>query len=245
MNFLRSQRSIIVIEEKQTDHPSLFFGLKDKGYKVEIAKNGANALKKMKDVDPALIVIDAASLRTSGKRIVYSVKKIRPEMPVIVVIDDSFADNSVSSRADMVLTLPFTIQKLVNRINIFLSNEESNNFVRSGQVSLNLENDVVKIENRKPIALTPKTAQILSTFMANPLRVITRDELIERIWNTDYVADMRSLDVHIHWLREAIEIKPRSPKYLITVRGAGYYFNPEGTGKIRPESNTDEVVENA
>ncbi len=234
------QQKIILVEGKQTDHPSFFFSLKKKGYNVEIAKNGVNALEKIKENVPALILIDAASLRISGKRIIYGIKKRYPYLPVVVVVDDTFTEKDIPARADQILTLPFSIQKLVNKISIYLKDDpEKRKTV--GDISLDTEANILYVRDRQPQSLTPRVSKILNLMMENPGKVIKRSEIFCKVWDTNYIEDMRSLDVHIRWLRKIMEDKPKKPKYLITVRGVGYKLNPYGVENL-PEKKAETVI---
>ncbi|MHC1771817.1 MAG: winged-helix domain-containing protein [Flexilinea sp.] len=216
-------KKIILIEGKQTDHPSFFLSLKKKGYNVEITPTGSAALEKIKDEFPLLILIDAASLRTAGNRIVYSIKKRYPRLPVIVVVDE-FKDHKKTA-ADLVMVLPFTIQKLLNRLNLFVpTNGES--LRQAGNIILDLKNNRVFVKNQ-PLSITPRVAKLLELLMNQPGEILERKELFKKLWDTDYVEDMRSLDVYICWLRQAIEIDPKNPKIVQTIRGVGYRFSPD------------------
>lgn len=216
-------KKIILIEGKQTNHPSFFLSLKKKGYNVEITPTGNGALGKIKNEFPLLVLIDAASLRTAGNRIVYSIKKRYPRLPVIVIVDE-FKDNKKTA-ADLVMVLPFTLQKLLNRLNVFLpTNGESLRQV--GNITLDIKNNRVFVKNQ-PSSITPRVAKLLELLMDQPGEILERKELFKKLWDTDYVEDMRSLDVHIRWLRQAIEVDPKNPRIIQTVRGVGYRFAPE------------------
>lgn len=228
-------KKIILIEGKQTDHPSFFLSLKKKGYNVEITSTGNGALEKIKGEIPLIVLIDAASLRTAGNRIVYRIKKTYPKLPVIVIVD-AFS-NSKKNDADLVMVLPFTIQKLLNRLNLFIP-ANGDSLRQIGCITLDIKNNRVFVKNR-PASITPRVAQLLDLFMDQPGEIFERKELFKKLWDTDYVDDMRSLDVHVRWLRQAVEADPKKPKIIQTVRGVGYRFVPSGNHVTVSEAELD------
>ena len=121
-----------------------------------------------------------------------------------------------------VLQMPFTSRKVMNRVQKLLGCREGLVF-RAGRLGLNLETRCVFWAD-KVYRLTPKQAKLLEVFMRHKGRTLTRKYLMEKVWDTDFVEDTRTLDVHVRWLRERIEDQPGSPVYLRTVRGIGYRF---------------------
>lgn len=221
------QNKIILIEGKQTDHPSFFLNLQKKGYNVEIASTGNCALDKIRDGRPMLVLIDASSLRTTCNRIVYRIKQRNPDLPVILIIDDTLKNKKISNKCDLVMTLPFTVQKLVNRIKLFApSNGDSIRNV--GDITLDKSKCSISVDNRYSL-VTPRVVKLLEVLMDRVGKVVSRKDLFRKIWDTDYLDDMRSLDVHMQWLRKAIEIDPKNPQIITTIRGTGYslYYDEE------------------
>ncbi|HOP00820.1 MAG TPA: response regulator transcription factor [Flexilinea sp.] len=223
------QDKIILIEGKQTDHPSFFLSLKKRGYNVEIASTGNSAIEKIQESDPMIVLIDAASMRTASNRIVYRIKKRNPDLPIILIIDEMLKQKKISDKADLVLCLPFTVQKLLNRIMLFAPAKKST-LKCAGDLALDTSRNCIYIDNRV-VGVTPRVSKLLNLFMDRPGEIIKREELFRELWDTDYLEDMRSLDVHIQWLRKAIEENPKNPQYLITVKGQGYMLEPNGNGK--------------
>lgn len=215
----RVKAKILLIEGKRADHPSFSAGLRRKGYDIETVATGSAALGCLDGVDPDLVVIDAASLRTSGKRICQSVREKVDGMPIILIVDSNHPVDG-SSGATVVLSLPFTIQKLANRIRPFLPGDEKN-LLHVGPVHLDLEQRRVRCLGKQS-RLTPRLVNLLRILMEHPGVVVERAELFKQVWDTEYTADTRTLDVHVSWLREAIEVDPRHPHFLKTIRGVGY-----------------------
>jgi DNA-binding response OmpR family regulator len=165
-----------------------------------------------------LIVVNAATLRTSGKRICQSLKENAASLPVLLIIDEE--RKVENGYGETILSLPFTVQKLVNRIRNLLPGDGKNS-VHTGPIRLDVEKHMVRCQG-KQAHLTPRLAQLLRALMENPGVVIERKALFSQVWETTYTEDTRTLDVHISWLRQAIEADPDSPKFIITVRGVGY-----------------------
>ena len=209
---------ILWIEGKRAS-PFFIPKLQKKGYLIETVPNGKAALLKVTAYDPDLVVVDAASLRTSGSRICRSLQEEVVGLPIILIVE---ADRKLPEDicANVVLHLPFTIRKLVNRINPLLPGG-SNRVLNSGPIHLDLERRLVRCEDRET-HLTPRLTRLLRMLMENTGEVLERKNLFRRVWKTEYTGDTRTLDVHVSWLRSAIERDPRRPKYLKTIRGVGY-----------------------
>lgn len=215
---------ILLVEGKRADRPSYMAGLSKKGYDVESVPNGASAIKAIRTINPRAIIIDAASMRTSGTRICSSLKTARPDTPLILIIAED-QEGSESACADQVLRLPFTLQKLLNRLRPFMTMNE-NKKLECGPIRLDLKERWVHCDG-KQTRLTPRLFILMETLMKHPGEVHLREDLFRKIWETDYLGDMRSLDVHISWLRQAVEDDPRNPKYIKTERGIGYRLEVE------------------
>lgn len=220
---------ILLIEGKRTDHPSFAAGLSKKGYLVESVASGSAALIQLDNVVPALIVVDASSMRTSGKRICQALRQKQPDLPLILVIDQN-SDPNDNYGADAVLVLPFTMQKLINRIRRLLP-ITNNGGLEAGPIMLDVT-EKRALCGDKQIQLTPRLTTLLRILMEHAGEVVERKALFSEAWETDYTADTRSLDVHISWLRQALEENPRHPKYIITSRGIGYRLDVEKPGRL-------------
>ena len=216
-----TKKRIILIEGKQTEHPSFFFSLQSKGYEVDLARNGVNAIAKMNEHPADIAVLDAASLHTSGKQIISSLKKKFPRLHVILIVDESYDRSKLSADADIVLTHPFTLHKLMNRINVILADSNSDSIVDAGSLKFDPDIQVV-FAHGNSFALTPRVSALLEMLIRNQGEIVPREDLYREVWKTENVDDMRTLDVHIRWLREAIESDPKHPKLLQTIRGKGY-----------------------
>jgi DNA-binding response OmpR family regulator len=210
--------TLLVIEGRHAEIPSFAGDLQKKGFDVVPFQNGSQAVTKVKQINPSLVVINAASLRSTGNRICLSVRKKDPKLPIILILENERPFDK--SLADAVLALPFTIQKLVNRVKALLPGD-GNNVVSTGPIRLDIENRRVKTLG-KSTKLTPRLITLLQILMDKHGEVVEREALFKKVWETNYTGDTRTLDVHISWLRQAIELDPNNPKFLKTIRGVGY-----------------------
>jgi DNA-binding response OmpR family regulator len=211
---------ILVIEGKRAERTSFVGGLTKKGFRVISVPSGNAALNKLEKEQPDVIVIDADSMRTSGKRICQSLRSATSQTPIILILGNGVKEKDEFD-ADVIMHLPFTLQKLLNRIKVLLPLKSSNDLEKAGPIELDLTHRFVKI-NEKQISLTPRLTRLLQALMQKPGQVFGRDELFKFVWETDYIGDTRTLDVHVSWLRNLIEDDPRHPDFIKTVRGIGY-----------------------
>ena len=215
----KAKLNILLVEGKRADKPTFGFGLARKGYQVDTVANGSEALEYLGSNSPHLVLVNAASMRTSGKRICQSIRKASAKIPIVLVVEAS-GEVFDTTDANVVLTLPFTLQKLLNRLRPHLPVEE-NDALQVGPLALDVEQRRVRI-NERQVSLTPRLVVLLKALMDHPGEVITREDLFRTVWETAYIGDTRTLDVHISWLRQALEEDPRHPQYIKTVRGVGY-----------------------
>jgi len=215
---------ILLIEGKRVDRPSYMAGLNKKGFIVESVINGAAAIKKLDELKPNAVIIDAASMRTSGTRICASLRKVLSKTPIILILAPN-AKNVKDACADEVLYLPFTLQKLLNRLRPYMGISRNKKLV-CGPIKLDLKDRWVICGNKKT-RLTPRLFVLMESLMRKPGEVLQREDLFRTLWETDYLGDTRSLDVHISWLRKAIEKDPRHPEFIKTERGIGYRLEVE------------------
>ena len=210
--------TILIIEGRHAEIPSFATDLQKKGFDVVSAKSGKDAISKLKKASPNLIVVNAASLRSSGIRICQSLHEKQEKLPIILVLEKG---REVSKdAADVILNLPFTVQKLSNRIKPLLPGD-GNNILQVGSIRLDVERRRVRSLG-KNAKLTPRLVALLEILMEHHGEVVEREHLFKKVWETDYTGDTRTLDVHISWLRRAIELDPLKPKFLKTIRGVGY-----------------------
>jgi DNA-binding response OmpR family regulator len=209
---------ILWIEGKRANSPSFIPSLRKREYQVETVPTGSAALERLLAFDPDLVVIHAASLRSSGKRTCKELHQHNPNLPIVLIL--SADQDSEGNGANVVLKMPFTARKLLNRVIPLLPSDEEQ-VLHVGPIRLYVEMKKVRCQGREA-RLTPRQARLLQILMEHAGEVVEREDLFREAWNTQYTGDTRTLDVHISWLRDAIEEDPRSPKFLKTIRGVGY-----------------------
>jgi DNA-binding response OmpR family regulator len=163
-------------------------------------------------------------MRTSGTRICTSLRTSLDKTPIILIA----AENQVEidqNCADQVLCLPFTLQKLLNRLHPYMTMDE-NKKLECGPIKLDVKERWLHCDGKKT-RLTPRLFALMEAFIHQPGEILLREDLFRKLWETDYLGDTRSLDVHISWLRHAVEADPRNPKYIKTERGIGYRLEIE------------------
>jgi DNA-binding response OmpR family regulator len=211
---------ILCIEGKYSGSPTFNAALEKKGYQVRRVFTGKGGLEDLANHASHVVVVNAPSMRTTGLRICSSIRDHNPDTPMILISEEgkTYAKNEVD--VNVVLPLPFTIRKLNNRIKPLLP-RESEKIIKAGPIHLDKERLLVRCRN-KEMKLTPKTADLLTMLIERKGEVLEREHLFRKVWETDFTDDTRTLDVHISWLRQAIEENPRKPQLLKTLRGVGY-----------------------
>lgn len=209
---------LLVIEGRHAEIPSFAADLQKKGFDVVSAQNGSEAVSQLKQTNPSLVIVNAPSLRSTGIRICLSIRKKDAKIPIILIVEkEKVVDKEL---VDSIVSLPFTAQKLVNRVKALMPGD-GNNVVSVGPIRLDLENRRVRSLG-KNTKLTPRLITLLQILMDKHGEVVEREALFKKVWETNYTGDTRTLDVHISWLRRAIELDPDDPKFLKTIRGVGY-----------------------
>jgi DNA-binding response OmpR family regulator len=210
--------TLLLIEGRHAEIPSFAADLQKKGFDVVSAQNGSEAVSQLKQTNPNLVIVNAPSMRSTGLRICLSIRKKDAKIPIILIVEkEKVVDREL---VDSILSLPFTVQKLVNRVKAHMPGD-GNNVVSVGPIRLDLENKRVRSLG-KNTKLTPRLITLLQILMDKHGEVVEREALFKKVWETNYTGDTRTLDVHISWLRRAIELDPDNPKFLKTIRGVGY-----------------------
>jgi two-component system response regulator RegX3 len=221
---------VLVVEDEESFSDALSYMLRREGYEVEVAGNGHEALQVFERSGADLVLLDLMLPGLSGTEVCRELRN-RSHVPIIMVTArDSEVDKVVGLElgADDYVTKPFSSRELVARIRAVLRRgaepeELMLNVVESGPVRMDVERHVVTVDGQQ-VALPLKEFDLLELLLRNSGRVLTRGQLIDRVWGADYVGDTKTLDVHVKRLRAKIEPDPANPKYLVTVRGLGYKF---------------------
>ena len=225
------EETVLLLEGKRAGARSLRAPLEKEGLQVHLVHTGAAAVAWATGNRPDIVVFDASSMRSSGVRSCRRIRRAIGDTPIIhCLAADRIEDRT--AEADIYLVMPFTSRKLINRIRALLPADDlKEEIVRAGNLTFFLLKRSVDVAGRGESRLTPKLARLLEEFLRHPNEILGRHHLIETVWNTNYFEDTRTLDVHIRWLREIIEVDPAKPKLVKTLRGMGYIFNVPSKGK--------------
>jgi two-component system response regulator RegX3 len=220
---------ILVVEDEDSFSDALAFLLSKEGFEVEVADNGLDAIELFDRKGADLILLDLMLPGLIGTEVCRQIR-MKSLVPIIMLTArESEVDKVVGLElgADDYVTKPYSSRELIARIRAVLRRNtedvgDSDSLVK-GPVRMDIERHIVLVNNL-PISLPLKEFDLLEVLIRNTGRVLTRHQLIDRVWGSDYVGDTKTLDVHIKRLRSKIEKDPAHPEHILTVRGLGYKF---------------------
>ncbi len=223
---------VLVVEDEESFSDALSYLLRKEGYDVAVAASGPEALAHFEHGGADLVLLDLMLPGLPGTEVCRQIRT-RSAVPIIMLTaKDSEIDKVVGLElgADDYVTKPFSSRELLARVRAVLRRgAEPEPFVEAtlegGPVRMDVDRHVVTVDGR-PVAMPLKEFELLELLLRNVGRVLTRVQLIDRIWGADYVGDTKTLDVHVKRLRSKIEPDPAEPKHLVTIRGLGYKFQP-------------------
>jgi two-component system response regulator RegX3 len=221
---------ILVVEDETSFSEALKYLLGREGFDVVVAETGTHALEIFDETNPDLLLLDLMLPGVSGTDVCRTIRA-KSQVPIIMLTaKDTEIDKVVGLEigADDYVTKPYSSRELIARIRAVLRRNadpsertESSSLFTAGPVSLDIERHIVTI-NGQTVAFPLKEFELLEYLLRNIGRVLTRTQIIDRVWGSDYVGDTKTLDVHIKRLRAKIEVDPANPIYIQTVRGLGY-----------------------
>ena len=222
---------VLIVEDEPSLAEPLAFLLRKEGFEVAVSEDGPSALESFERSGADIVLLDLMLPGMSGTEVCKQLR-LKSSVPVIMVTArDSEIDKVVGLEigADDYVTKPYSARELIARIRAVLrrgaeavDDDEAAEMVLScGPVEMDVERHVVLVA-REPVTMPLKEFELLEYLLRNAGRVLTRQQLIERVWGADYVGDTKTLDVHVKRLRAKVEEDPGKPKHLITVRGLGY-----------------------
>ncbi|GAA1353365.1 response regulator transcription factor [Falsarthrobacter nasiphocae] len=221
---------ILIVEDEESLSDPLAYLLGKEGYEARVAADGNAALVDFSRWTPDLILLDLQLPGMSGTEVCRAVRQTSNVPIIMLTAKDSEIDKVVGLElgADDYVTKPYSSRELVARIRAVLRRHAEpedlvTSTVAAGPVSMDVERHVVSV-NGEQVALPLKEFELLEMLLRNTGRVLTRGQLIDRVWGSDYVGDTKTLDVHVKRLRSKIEPDPSNPRHLVTVRGLGYKF---------------------
>ena len=223
---------VLVVEDEESFSEALSYMLRKEGFEVAVAATGPAALEEFDRSGADLVLLDLMLPGLSGTEVCRALRA-KSNVPVIMLTaKDSEVDKVVGLElgADDYVTKPFSSRELVARIRAVLrrgyeADELVPGAIEVGPVRMDVERHVVAVDGRS-VPMPLKEFDLLELLLRNAGRVLTRGQLIDRVWGSDYVGDTKTLDVHIKRLRAKVEPDPAIPRYVVTVRGLGYKFEP-------------------
>ncbi|SEO65457.1 response regulator transcription factor [Trujillonella endophytica] len=221
---------VLVVEDEESFSDALSYMLRREGFDAVVAATGPEALEEFDRQGADIVLLDLMLPGLSGTEVCRTLRS-RSNVPIIMLTaKDGEIDKVVGLElgADDYVTKPYSARELVARIRAVLRRRgepevTDDGALEAGPVRMDVDRHVVAVAGR-PVSLPLKEFDLLELLLRNAGRVLTRGQLIDRIWGSDYVGDTKTLDVHVKRLRAKIEPDPANPEFLVTVRGLGYKF---------------------
>ena len=223
---------VLVVEDEESFSDALSYMLRKEGFDPVMATTGPEALAEFDRGGADIVLLDLMLPGLPGNEVCRQLRS-RSGVPIIMLTaKDAEVDKVVGLElgADDYVTKPYSARELVARIRAVLRRRSDveppvESALEAGPVRMDVERHVVSVDG-EPVALPLKEFDLLELLMRNAGRVLTRVQLIDRVWGSDYVGDTKTLDVHVKRLRSKVEPEPSAPRYIVTVRGLGYKFEP-------------------
>ena len=221
---------VLVVEDEDSYSDALAYVLRKEGFDVALAATGPAALEEFSRAGADIVLLDLMLPGLPGTEVCRQLRQVSSVPVIMVSAKDAEVDKVVGLElgADDYVTKPYSPRELVARIRAVLRRGVEPELVpatlEAGGVRMDTERHVVTVKGEE-IRLPLKEFELLELFLRNAGRVLTRAQLIDRVWGADYVGDTKTLDVHVKRLRAKIEPDPAHPRYLVTVRGLGYKYD--------------------
>ncbi|MBK9738351.1 MAG: response regulator transcription factor [Actinobacteria bacterium] len=221
---------VLIVEDEESFSDALSFMLKREGFEVDIASDGLSAVEAFDEYGADLILLDLMLPGISGNEVCRQIRA-KSQVPIIMLTaKDGEIDKVVGLEigADDYVTKPFSSRELLARVRAVLRRHGDQEellplTIEAGPVRIDADRHVVTVRGAV-VALPLKEFDLLEFLVRNSGRVLTRSQLIDRVWGSDYVGDTKTLDVHVKRLRAKVEADPANPVHLLTVRGLGYKY---------------------
>ena len=226
-----TNRSVLVVEDEENLVEALRYNLEHEGYAVLTAPDGGSGLETARAALPDLVILDVMLPNLDGLEVCRILRR-ETDVPILMLTAKGEEIDRVVGLevgADDYVTKPFSMRELMARVRAMLRRQRKTaparmaEPLRSGSLAVDVDAHQVSL-NGEELRLKPREFDLLALFMRNPGRAFTRDQILEQLWGHDYIGDVRTVDVHVRWLREKIEAEPSTPARIITIRGVGYRF---------------------
>ncbi|AXK44500.1 response regulator transcription factor [Brachybacterium saurashtrense] len=222
---------ILIVEDEESFSDPLSYSLRKEGYEVAVADNGTDGLRIFSAHGADLVLLDLMLPGMSGTEVCREIRRTSSVPVVMLTAKDDEFDKVLGLElgADDYVTKPYSSRELLARIKAVLrrgtdsGETESDAPLTAGHLMMDVERHVVEVRG-EAVSLPLKEFELLEMLLRNVDRVLTRGQLIDRVWGANYVGDTKTLDVHVKRLRAKIEDDPKNPVHLVTVRGLGYKF---------------------
>ncbi len=228
---------VLVVEDEESYSDALAYMLRKEGFDVALAGTGPDALEEFERGGADIVLLDLMIPGIPGTEVCRRIRQVSSVPVIMVSAKDAEVDKVVGLElgADDYVTKPYSPRELVARIRAVLRRGVEPDLapatIEAGTVRMDVDRHVVTVKGDE-IRLPLKEFELLEMFLRNAGRVLTRGQLIDRVWGADYVGDTKTLDVHVKRLRAKIEPDPANPTLLVTVRGLGYKYDAQTTVSV-------------
>jgi len=242
---------VLVVEDDSTIRDVVTYQLTRAGHEVVAVADGMQGLERFRSVKPDLVVLDLMLPNLPGLDLLRIIRNEDATPVIVISARDSEPDRltGFDLGADDYLTKPFSVRELLARVAVALRRRSADSDIRAGErpasqlvdagaISIDVERHEV-FRQGVPVELAPKEFELLVYLARHPNQVCTRDQILESVWGYNYGGETRTVDVHVHWLRQKLEDEPSRPTHLLTVRHYGYKFVPDASPRSTSRHRTE------
>ena len=231
-----AREKILVVEDEENILEAIKYSLTSEGFDVYGAEDGEKGLEVARELVPDLVLLDVMLPKIDGFEVC---RMLRKDMDLPVFMLSAKAEEidrvvGLEIGADDYITKPFSMRELVVRVRNSLrrrslassenNSSDSKEIIKAGDLEIDLTSHVIKLSGEN-LEMKPREFDLLVMLASSKGRAFTRDQILERLWGHEYIGDIRTVDVHVRWIREKIEVDPGKPSRIVTIRGVGYRFD--------------------
>ena len=231
-----AREKILVVEDEENILEAIKYSLTSEGFDVYGAEDGEKGLEMARELVPDLVLLDVMLPKIDGFEVC---RMLRKDMDLPVFMLSAKAEEidrvvGLEIGADDYITKPFSMRELVVRVRNSLrrrslassenNSSDSKEIIKAGDLEIDLTSHVIKLSGEN-LEMKPREFDLLVMLASSKGRAFSRDQILERLWDHEYIGDIRTVDVHVRWIREKIEVDPGKPSKIVTIRGVGYRFD--------------------